>query len=84
MIFLLKKILEYKREESGSTLDFVIKLEVNLANYVPFEPSSYIQLPKVLNDEKAILNIKNNENRCFMWSVLPHLHHVPYLFTPVE
>ena len=34
-------------------------------------------MANVLNDKKVILNIKNNNNRCFLWSVLAHLHPVP-------
>lgn len=35
---------------------------------------SYIALPKWLEDKKAIINIKNRDNMCFLWTLLSHFH----------
>ena len=54
-------------------------LEVeNLTLYVdiwdPLKASSYIDLPKELKNKKAIINMKNEDNKCFLWSVLRALN----------
>ena len=44
--------------------------------YTPLQGSTYIKLPKKLEDKKAILNIQNDDEKCFLWSVLAALHPV--------
>ncbi|GFS54041.1 uncharacterized protein TNCV_3762381 [Trichonephila clavipes] len=63
---------EFTQRGSGWTLDKILKLELNIAKYQPLCPSSYIPLPKKLADKKAILNIKNEDQRCFVWCLLAH------------
>lgn len=36
--------------------------------------SSYINLPKVISSERACINIENNDNFCFMWSILAGMY----------
>ena len=36
--------------------------------------TSYIKLPPHLKKTKSIVNIQNKDNKCFLWSVLVHLH----------
>jgi hypothetical protein len=45
-----------------------------MARYNPLKCSSYIPLPKKLKTKKAIINVKNTHNKCFMWSILAALH----------
>ena len=40
----------------------------------PIKASSYIDLPKELKNKKAIINMKNEDNKCFLWSVLRALN----------
>ena len=47
-----------------------------MAAYTPLHGSSYVKLPKTLKDKKAILNIQNHDEKCFLWSVLAALHPV--------
>ena len=68
------KFQDFQREGSGWTLDHVVKVEVNTATYDPLVGSSYIPLPLGLIDSYSILNIKNYDNKCFLWSILAHLH----------
>jgi hypothetical protein len=48
-----------------------------MAKYTPLKASSYIPLSKKLKTKKAIVNIKNSDNKCFMWSILAGIHKVP-------
>jgi hypothetical protein len=38
--------------------------------------SSYVPLPSKLKTKKAIINVKNNDEKCFMWSILAGIHPV--------
>ena len=47
-------------ESSGWVIDKIEGLYINVANYEPLSGSSYIPLPKVLNNSrKDLINIKN-------------------------
>lgn len=37
-------------------------------------PSSYIPLPQIIAAKKAVINIQNEDNKCFLWSVLAGIH----------
>lgn len=54
----------------------MLKLDLGFVVYVPLQGSSYLRLPRELVDKKAVLNIKNDDERCFVWSVLAALHPV--------
>ncbi|CAH3157887.1 unnamed protein product, partial [Porites evermanni] len=45
-----------------------------MVDYQPLGGSSYIELPKDVYDTKAIVNVKNDDQECFKWSVLAALH----------
>jgi len=45
------------------------KLNINTVVYKPLRGNSYIHLPKVLADKKAIINMKNKDNECFKWCI---------------
>ena len=54
----------------------MLKLDLGCVVYVPLQGSSYLRLPKELVDKKAVLNIKSDDERCFVWSVLAALQPV--------
>ncbi|CAB4009275.1 Gastrula zinc finger [Paramuricea clavata] len=48
---------------------------VNIAMYKPLKGSSYIELPKdISNSMCGLINMKNNDNLCFLWSHVRHLN----------
>ena len=53
-----------------------MKLDLGIAAYTPLHGSSYVKLPAKLEDKKAILNIQNDDQKCFLWSILAALHPV--------
>ncbi|GFU21074.1 c2H2-type domain-containing protein, partial [Nephila pilipes] len=69
---------EFTQRGSGWTLEKILKLELNIAKYQPLSPSNYIPLPKVLVDKKALLNIKNEDQKCFVWCLLAHKLKIDY------
>jgi len=66
--------LQYQREGSGWQIDEVLHLTLNVAVYKPLSGSSYLPLPKKIKDKKAVLNIQNDDQKCFLWSVLAAKH----------
>ncbi len=66
----------FERDGSGWTIDKLIKLEVGTVEYAPLEGSSYLPLPPKIQKKKGVLNIKNDDQKCFLWSVLAALHPV--------
>ena len=69
-----KHVDKFTNNGSGWILDNVISLSVNIAKYTPLKGSSYIELPKYLKDKKAIVNVKNEDNKCLKWALLAALH----------
>lgn len=46
------------------------KLDIHIAKVNALTGSSYIPLPDFIKNKKAIINIKNDDNKCFLYSVL--------------
>src|SRR5207244_194012 len=62
------------REGSGWVIDEILKLRLVTSEYSPLAGSSYIHLDKYLSSKKALINIQNDDQKCFLWSVLAYLH----------
>ena len=67
-------IQRYQREGSNWQFQRILNVYINTHKYNPLKGSSYVPLPPTLANTKAVVNIKNNDNKCFMWSVLAQLH----------
>ena len=61
-------------EGSGWKFEKVIKLVLHTTRWEPVNAGSYIELPQELKNKKAIINMKNQDDKCFMWSVLRALN----------
>ena len=59
---------------SGWIFYKIINLELHTVSYRPLRGNTWVPLPKKLADKKAIINMKNKDNKCFMWSVLRALN----------
>ena len=65
---------EFQREGSGWAIDEVLYLKLMIAKYVPLKGSQYIDLPPKVKNSKAVINIKNDDDKCFLWSVLAYIY----------
>ena len=61
-------------EGSGWTFVGVIKLVLHTTKWEPIYGSSYIPLDPYLANKKAIINMQNEDDKCFMWCVLRALY----------
>ena len=59
---------------SGWQFKQVEKLVLHTTRWDPINAGSYIELPPALKNKKAIINMKNQDEKCFMWSVLRALN----------
>ena len=71
---ILEKIATFIDTESECRFHSVIKLELHTVSYKPLTGETYIPLPKELADKKAIINMKNKDNKCSLWCVLRALN----------
>ena len=68
-----KKMSEFEEQDSGWSLKRILHLAVNINKYNPMRVGSYIPLPKVIQNRKACINVKNKDEQCFKWAVLAGL-----------
>ena len=61
-------------EGSGWMFLKVIKLVLHTTKWEPLYGSSYMPLDPYLANKKAIINMQNEDDKCFMWSVLRALY----------
>ena len=48
---------------------------MNISIYSPLSGSTQIELPdKLKHSKKGLINIKNNDNKCFLWCHIRHLN----------
>jgi len=75
---MIKRIKEnlstFNSRGSGWTFKSIVKMGIHIDKYKPLKGSSYIDLPRVIKDKKAIINPKNKDNECFRWAVLMALY----------
>lgn len=72
---ILEQMARLVSEGSGWTIDSIDNHYINIVKYQPVGGSSYIPLPKELqNGKKGLINMKNYDNQCFRWCHIRHLN----------
>ena len=61
-------------EGSGWTFHSIIRLELHTVSYNPLRGETWVALPEELANKRAIINPKNEDNKCFSWSILRALN----------
>ena len=65
---------EYQNNGSDWRFKSTDKLEIHTVEYNPTKGSTYFPLPDWISNKKAIVNIQNKDEKCFLWCVLRYLH----------
>ena len=65
---MLESFLEFLKNGSGSTLKRVIKLDINFCKNKPVKGSSKILVPEVLRMKNTLINMENEDDKCFMYA----------------
>ena len=71
---IMEKLDIYQQNGSGWYFYEVIELEIHTVEYKPLRGSSYIPLPDWIMRKKAIVSLRNKDDKCFLWSILRYLH----------
>ena len=62
--------------ESGLVIKQIDKLRFNFGKYNPTRGGSYIELPSWVSLKKACINIKNEDDKCFKYSIQCGVHKI--------
>ncbi|XP_071055897.1 uncharacterized protein [Onthophagus taurus] len=71
---IMVKMSEFQERDSGWTLLEILYLEVNCNKFNPTRASSYIDLPTSIKGKRAVINVQNNDNKCFAWALMSALY----------
>ena len=74
IIEILGNLIIYQKKGTGWYLKKVNSLEIHIVEYKPMKGSSFIPLPNFIMRKKAIINMENEDDKCFLWSILRYLN----------
>ena len=74
---IFQQIENYESNGSGWVVDHFLDVDLGIVNYNPLQASLYKPTLKSLKFKKTIVNIDNNNQKCFTWSVLEKLYPQP-------
>ena len=71
---ILQRIAKRLSEGSQWVIDKILNHYINVASYIPLRGNSYLPLPVELrNSKKGLINLKNEDDKCFLWCHIRHL-----------
>ncbi|XP_014235688.2 uncharacterized protein LOC106658308, partial [Trichogramma pretiosum] len=73
---LCQDVEEAEGQGSGWSLISILSLQVNINKLNPMHANTFIPLPTPIYNKHACVNVKNNDDQCFKWSVLAALHEI--------
>ncbi|KAJ8933581.1 hypothetical protein NQ318_015968 [Aromia moschata] len=73
---LLRTLEDFSQRDSGWTLLEIIGLRVNINNYSPITVglSTYTEMPQFIKNKMCVINVKNDDEYCFLWAIVSALH----------
>ena len=72
---ILHKIHNWINAGSGWIIELIESQYINVSTYRPLTGGSYIKLPVELKSpKKGLINIKNNDQKCFLWCQVKHVN----------
>ena len=72
---ILYRIDNWINEGSGWVIDLINSEYLNISTYAPLLGNNFIELPNELNHpKKGLINIRNDDNKCFLWCHVRHLN----------
>ena len=72
---IIYRIDNWINEGSGWVVEIIESQYINISTYRPLLGSSYVKLPTKLRiPKKGLINIKNNDQKCFLWCHVRHIN----------
>ena len=69
-----ERIQNFNQRGSNWRFERVLSLDIHFTDFIPLRGSTFIPLPKKIRDKKAVINMKNDDDQCFKWSVTRARH----------
>ena len=69
---LMQKIDDEQLEESGFVLNGFVNVILETYKVNDIQASSHIELPEKYKNYKSIINIRNDDQYCFLWCILAY------------
>ena len=71
-----ERIQNFNQRGSNWRFQRVLFLDVHFTDFIPLRGSSFLPLPRKIATKKAVINMKNDDDQCFKWSVTRALNPV--------
>ena len=71
-----ERIQNFNQRGSNWRFQRVLSLDVHFTDFIPLRGSTFLPLPRKITSKKAVINMKNNDDQCFKWSVVRALNPV--------
>ena len=69
----MQKLDDEQLEGSGFVLNGIVNVIMEVYKVNDIQASSWVELPEKYKNNKSIINIKNDDQYCFLWCILAHL-----------
>ena len=69
----MQRNAHFIREKSGLIIDKILKARFKVAQFLPLKGRGHQDVPQFLQQKRAIINVQNNDNRCFAYAILSAL-----------
>ena len=70
---LMQKLDDEQLEGSGFVLNGIVNVILEIYKVNDIQASSWVELPPKYKNSQSIINIKNDDQYCFLWCILAHL-----------
>lgn len=75
---ILTDVQDFNDENSGWTLTEILNISFNFNKFNPLEGagtnSTFTDLPKSIQNKRAVVNVKNKDEYCFNWAIMSALY----------
>jgi len=71
------QIENFNARGNGFTTERILEFTLVITKYRPLHGRSYIPSPKWLQNKHCVVNVHNEDEKCFLWAVLSCLHEPP-------
>ena len=75
MVSEFENFLEVAKNDSEMIFDSIEKMSIKTAKTKAIVGGSYIELPDYIKNKKACINIKNDDDKCFIWCILAYFNY---------
>lgn len=66
---------DIENKPSSDPFSGIIKIDVKISKSKNIIGGSFVELPQKIKNKKACVNIKNNDEKCFLWSLIASKHY---------